>query len=131
MAQLKTKLYRDTVNGKLLTYEEVKEEYAAEVNAELPVDDDTFGIILAHRLVQNGGRYLMIKDNLLEWCNDYAEYKEAERFLNQQERNTSVRDIYESVSAKDDYLYEEILKELRHETDEDSIKLFKRLKTLI
>lgn len=131
MAQLKTKLYRDTANGKLLTYEEVKEEYAAEVNAELPVDDDAFSIILAHRLVQNGGRYLLIKDNILEWCNDYAEYKEAERFLSQQERNTSVRDIYESVSVKDDYLYEEILKELRHETDEDSVKLFERLKKLI
>lgn len=126
-----TKLYRDTTNENLLTYEEVKDMYAEEVKAELPIDDDTFGFILMGMLLQNGGRYLLIKDKILAWCNDYAEYKEAERFLSQQERNTSVRDIYESVSAKDDYLFNEIVKELRHESDEDSVKLFKRLKTLI
>lgn len=131
MAQLKTKLYRDTIDGKLLTYEEVKKEYSTSVKAELPIDDDTFSIILAHMLVQNGGRYLLIKDDTLEWCNDYAEYKEAERFLNQEERNTSVRDIYECVSAKDDYLFTEVLKELREETDEDSVQLLERLKKLI
>ena len=131
MAQRKTKLYRDTVNGKLLTYEEVKDEYADAVQAELPIDDDTFGIILAHMLVQNGGRYLMIKDKILEWCNDYAEYKESERFLSQQERNISIRDIYESIETKGDYIFNEIITELRRETDEDSVKLFERLKTLI
>lgn len=129
---MRTELFDDVLTNKVMTFEEVKEVYAESNNSDLPIDDDTMYLIIMENLIQNGGNIRLMNesdDDILKWCNDYSEYNEADRYLSQTERDASVKDIYESIACKSDYLYKEIIRELTRDKDdmEESKELLKRL----
>lgn len=121
---MKTELFQK--DGKVYTFEELRELYKEMHDSDLPIDDGTMQLLIYENLVQNGGTITLIKDDVLLWCNDYSEYNEADRFLNQTERDDSVKHIYECILSKDSYL-EEVEKCL---VDSDRQELLTRLQQL-
>lgn len=133
---MKTELYEDITTNNLMTFEEVKQEYAKANNSDLPIDNDTMYLIIMENLYQNGGNIRLVnesEDKILKWCNDYSEYNEADRYLNQTERDESVRDIYECISSNGDYFYEEIITGLKRDKDNEveAKELLERLEKLL
>lgn len=129
----RTELYKDASTDAIMTFEEVKDAYAKAKNSDLPIDDDTMYLIIMENLVQNGGNIILINENAdstLKWCNDYSEYKEADRFLSKEEKETSIKNIYLSI-LHGDFLHKEIVGELERETDSDSRELLNRLLELV
>lgn len=123
---MRTLLYKD--NDKILTFAEVRENYMTANNSELPIPDDEMLLISFLMLKQNGGNLILIQDKILSWCNDYSEYNEADRYLSQTERDSSVKDIYESILANDSYI-----KEIKANIDNDSTgtELLERLNEIL
>lgn len=133
---MKTELYEDITTNNLMTFEEVKQEYAKANNSDLPIDNDTMYLIIMESLYQNGGNIKLVnesEDEILKWCNDYSEYNEADRYLSQTERDESVRDTYECISSNGDYLYEEIMTGLRRDKDNEieAKEMLERLEKLL
>lgn len=133
---MKTELYEDITTNNLMTFEEVKQEYAKANNSDLPIDNDTMYLIIMESLYQNGGNIKLVnesEDEILKWCNDYSEYNEADRYLSQEERDESVRDIYECISSNGDYLHEEIMTGLKRDKDNEAEakELLERLERLL
>lgn len=126
---MKTLLYEDTTTNELKTFEEVKASYVEENNSDLPIPDDDMQLIIMENLIQNGGNIRLIDDDILKWCNDYSEYNEADRYLSQAECDEGVKDIYETINCKGDYL-ENIIDNITEDTDEEQ-ELLKRLRELI
>ena len=100
---MKIKLYEDVTTGNLYTFSEMKQKYEVSNNCEIPVDDDTMIQIIHENVWSVGGNVLIICDNdsVLKWCNDYAEFMEAEKHLTTEEIENSVRDIYYAILDKD------------------------------
>lgn len=95
---MKTILYRDKWSQELLTFSEVKyrleERFEAEI--EIPASD-------IYEMVRDGIAGINeLHDSILDWCNDYAELQEADRYLTQDERDESVKILYENIMAKDE-----------------------------
>ena len=99
---MRVKLYKDIKADNLYTFSEVKQEYESH-NCEIPVDDDTMIQIINENVWSVGGNVLIICDNdsVLAWCNDYADYMQAEKYLKTEEIENSVRDIYYAILDKD------------------------------
>lgn len=68
---MRTILYKHNVSGDILTWMEVS--------------------MYQIHLVE------LVKDDILNWCNDYADYFEADRFLGHFEKDFSIKDIYLSI----------------------------------
>ena len=107
---MRVKLYKDITTGNLYTFSEVKQEYEASHNCELTVDDDTMIQIIHENLWFYGGDIAIISNNnsVLKWCNDYAEFMEADRCMTTEEIENSVRDIYYAIIEKDLQMIREI-----------------------
>lgn len=102
---MKTYLYEDTSTNELKTFDEVKNIYLQSINADLPIDDVSMQLIIETELLKNGS-ITSVEDSILSWCNDYADENEADRYLSQEERDTDVKDIYECISCRGDYIEE-------------------------
>lgn len=124
---MRTKLYKYMDSEKIKTFEEMREDYAQEVGANLPIPDDEMELILILKFVKNGGNIILIEDEVLNWCNDYANVKEADRYLSKEERNNSVRDIYCNIIAKGIFL-DNLMEDLRIEKE---CELYEKLKKLL
>lgn len=128
---MKTLLYKDSTTDQIKIFAEVRNDYMEANNSDLPITDDVMQLIIFENLVQNGGNIILIEDEILEWCNDYAEYMEADRFLSQEERDQILKNIYESIifhyKHPADFLLEEIKSQL---TEEDGAELLTRLLAL-
>lgn len=100
---MRVRLYEDITTGNLYTFSEMKQEYEVSHNCEIPVDDDTMIQIIHENVWSVGGNVLIICDNnsVLKWCNDYAEFMEAEKHMTTEEIENSVRDIYYAIFDKD------------------------------
>ena len=107
---MRIRLYEDITTGNLYTFSEMKQEYEVSHNCEIPVDDDTMIQIIHENVWSVGGNVLIICDNnsVLKWCNDYAEFMEAEKHLTTEEIENSVRDIYYAIFDKDMRMIDEI-----------------------
>lgn len=123
----KTELFRYVGNDEIKTFKDIQDDYMEEVGADLPIPYDEMHLIIMLRLVQNGGNIVIINDDILAWCNEFAEYNEAERYLSQNERDMSVRNIYENISSKDSFV--EHIKECLVEPD--GAELLARLNTFL
>ena len=123
----KTELFRYVGNDEIKTFKDIQDDYMEEVGAYLPIPYDEMHLIIMLRLVQNGGNIVIINDDILAWCNEFAEYNEAERYLSQNERDMSVRNIYENISSKDSFV--EHIKECLVEPD--GAELLARLNTFL
>lgn len=102
---MKTELFKDK-DGKICTFSELREHYMVIHNSDLPIDDGTMQLLIYENLVQNGGDITLIRDDALAWCNDYSEYNEADRYLSQEERDNSVKHIYECIVNHDSNMAE-------------------------
>lgn len=123
---MKTRLYRDMLTDKLFTIAEYKDAYEFEHNCDLPVDEDTILSILNGQLYPIGN-IRMIKNDILVWCNDYADYNEADRYLSKDEKDISVRDIYEYVLSRDTSFIKDMKEYM---DDKNGIELLNRLEKL-
>ncbi len=97
---MKTLLYKDSKTNEIKTFEILKNEYAEENNSDLPILDEDMQLIIFNNLVQNGGNLILIKDDILAWCNDYSDYQEADRYLSPSERDENVYDLYFCIINK-------------------------------
>ena len=91
---MKNKLFHYKDCEEIKTFANLKEDYAEEVGADLPIPNDDAELILIQRLVQNGGNIVMINDKTLAFLHKLAIHNEAERFLNREEQMESIRDLY-------------------------------------
>lgn len=124
---MKTKLYKYVNSEEVKTFEEMREDYAKEVKADLPIPDDEMELILILRFQKNGGNVILIEDDILNWCNDFADMKEANRYLSAIEKNESVRDIYCNIKSKGTFL-DNLIEDLRIEKENE---LLERLMSFI
>lgn len=91
---MKNKIFHYKDSQELKTFAELKEDYAEEVGADLPIPDDDAELILMQRLVQNGGNIVMINDKILSFLHEFALHNEAPRYLSKKEQMESIRDLY-------------------------------------
>lgn len=126
----KTKLYKDTTTGDIKTFKEVKEEHAESIGADLPIDDDTMSMIILEKLVQNGGNLQLINDDVLVWCNEYAIRVEADRGMDQDEIDDSIKEIYLAILSNDTRFLESV-KDNIYEENADDKKMLDKLEELI
>lgn len=91
---MRNKLFHYRACEEIKTFSDLKEDYANEVGADLPIPNDDAELILMQRLVQNGGNIVMINDKTLAFLHKLAQHNEAERFLNRAEQMESIRDLY-------------------------------------
>lgn len=125
---MEIQLFQDVNTNLLLTYTEIKNQYAEANNSDLPIDDDTMELIVFENLTQNGGDLVMIEDDITSWIADYSIFMEADRYLNQEEKEFSVKNIYECIRDKDDFC-NEIKKHLT--INETGMELLARLDVLL
>lgn len=131
---MKTLLYKDCSTEKILTFNEVKAAYMEANNSDLPIPDDDMQLIILENSVNIGGNISVVKDAVLDWCNEYAEFNEADRYLSQSERDTSVRDIYECLINKEETLFEEVINILIRDSKDHiagAAELSKKLATIL
>lgn len=100
----KTILYKDITTEKIFTFSEIKNEYEIANDCEMKIDDATMNSIIYENLVCVGGNIEIISNNdeVLKWCNDYCEYMNGDRVLSQEEKDNSLRDLYEAIANKTD-----------------------------
>lgn len=126
---MRTRLYKDVENNNILVLSDVKDIYAEVNNSDLPIPDAEMElIILTEMVTSKGGNLAVINDEILEWCNDYSEYQEADRYLNQEEKALSVRNVYTNICCRDEFC-SELTKYLTD--DEEGKKLLSRLEKLL
>lgn len=97
----KVRLYKNITTDNIYTLEEVKAQYAEANGCELPIDDGTMESVIYENLACIGGNIQILNDDVLAWCNDYAEAVEADRFLCQAEIDESFRDLYIAIIEND------------------------------
>ena len=91
---MKNKLFHYRDCEEIKTFTDLKEDYAEEVGADLPIPNDDAELILMQRLVQNGGNIVMINDKILSFLHKLALHNEADRYLNKDEQMLSIRNLY-------------------------------------
>ena len=93
-----TDLYRDVDIEKIYTFSELKEAIIDICELEIePTDDVIINDFINPSLVQNGGSIEFLNNSnndLLKEINKQADDLEADRYLNQYERDMSVKEIY-------------------------------------
>lgn len=126
-------LYMDITTEKISTFHELKSAYEYEINAEMEIDDDTMQSIIFENLWSTGGniKIINLNDDILRFCHDYAERMEAERCMAENEIEESIRDIYISITKKDNYMIEEIKDNLYPDENAEDKDLIERLEKLI
>lgn len=124
---MRVKLYKDITTGNIYTFTEVKQEYEVSHNCEISVDNDTMIQIIHENLWSAGGNMEIICDNdpIIKWCNDYAEYMEADRYMTEEETENSIKEIYFAI-LNNDVMVEQIYTNLYEEYE-----LSKRLEELL
>lgn len=128
---IKTKLYKDITTDKIYTFVEVKNAYEIANDCEIEIDDDSMIQIINENVFSVGGNIQIItscNDEILAWCNDYAEYMEADRGMIQDEIDESIRDIFLAIANKYNDILESTIDNLYiEEKHGESCKLYNRL----
>lgn len=128
---MKTILYEDITTNDLKTFKEIKEEYIKQTGSDFPILYDILYKVIDENLVQNGGNIREVDDELLLWCNDYCDYVNKGCSLSYSDRDIDVKNIYECISCKGDYLYEGIMIMLENDESETAKELLARLNKLV
>lgn len=131
----KTKLYKDITTDKIYTFAEVKNAYEVTNDCEIEIDDGSIIQVINENVFSVGGNIQVItscNDEVLKWCNDYAEYMEADRGMTQNEIDESIRDIFLAINNKYDDILESVIDNLYvEEKHGESWKLYNRLIEII
>lgn len=125
---MKVILYKDITTENIMTLSEVKAEYAKANDCELPIDNETMESIIYENLALVGGNIEIIDNNdeILAWCNDYAEYMEADRYMTEEEIKDGTKENYLAILNNDAPMVEQIYNNLFNEDE-----LSKRLEKLL
>lgn len=121
-----TILFKDLNDGKILVLNDIKEQYAEKNNSDLPISDAE---IIAIALLDKQN-YKVINDDILNWCNDYSIFCEADRYLSYEELDLSIRDIYIEILEKDKHV-DGFKNYLRLNHNSESEELLERLEQLL
>lgn len=97
---MKTKLYQYEGDSIVFTLDEIIREYNKKIGDTLPIFDDEREKIILSKLNKNGRRLVPVNNDVLTWCNVYAEKKKATKYLSQKSRDLDVRDVYMDVTLK-------------------------------
>lgn len=133
---MKNKLFHYKNSEELKTFSELKEDYANEVGADIPIPDDDAELILMQRLVQNGGNIVMINDKTLSFLHEFALHNESPRYLSKLEQMESIRNLYcdirHCLNNKNHEVREveeeELMVRMFPYPDEDDMELLNKLK---
>ncbi len=125
---MKTQLYN--MNNEIMTLEDVRNWYGEKNNSDLPISDNEMVLIIHTDL-----KYIIkiINDDILNWCNKYAEAVDVDRYLSKEERDESIKLIYQSIRDNDSILLpdvKKIISEGVENSQEDFITLKKELEVL-
>lgn len=99
---MKTLLYKETEKENIYTFAELKSEYEMENDCEIEVDNDSMLQIIRDYIIKGKFKIICNNDEVLKWCNDYAEYVEADRGMTQTEIDDSIREIYLAIKNGND-----------------------------
>ena len=127
----RTKLYKDITTESIFTFAELKNGYEVANDCEIEIDDDSMEQIIHENLWSCGGNIQVISDNdeILKWCNDYAERMEADRVMTAEEIDDGNRENYYSIINRENI--EGIIDNLYWEENEDDAELYHRLLKLL
>lgn len=128
-----TQLYKDITTDTIYTLAEVKSNYEVANDCDLPIDNETMLSIIYENLYQVGGNIAIISNNdeVLKWCNDYAERQEADRVMTQEEIDESIRDVYIAIIRNNNSeLIQSTLDNLYEDNAED-LELINRLNKFV
>lgn len=117
-------------NNEIFTFDETKNYYAEQNDSDLPIPDDDMLLIVYTDLSDT---FKAIDDDIIKWCNEYSLLMDADRYLSQEEKDESNRDIYLAIKTKDDIILSEI-KQILNEgaaDDKDLISLREKFYSLI
>lgn len=131
MSLKRTKLYRDDT-GEIFTFDDIKGKYSYHHKYEEEPTSEEVEEFIFENLAQNGGNIEVLtdeNDEVLKWCNDYAEFMEADRHLSQGEKDESIKEIYYAISVADSNSLSSVILSLV-ESDE-GVELLKRMKRLL
>lgn len=121
-----TILFKDLNDGKILVLNDIKERYAEKNDSDLPISDAE---IIAIALLDKQN-YKVINDDILNWCNDYSIFCEADRYLSYEELDLSIRNIYIEILEKDKHV-DGFKNYLRLNHNSESEELLERLEQLL
>ena len=111
---MKTQLY--ALKDEIMVLDEVKEWYYEKNNSDIPIQDGVMELIIHTDL---SDEINVICDDLLNWCNDYAELTEAARYLSKTEMAASIKDIYIGVHNQDKHILDSVNENIKYGIDEN------------
>lgn len=95
-----TKLYQYEGESIAFTLDEIIREYNKKIGDALPIFDDEREKVILSKLSKNGRKLIPVNNDVLTWCNIYADRKKANKYLSQKTRDLNVRDVYMDVALK-------------------------------
>ena len=123
----RTELFKDITTGTIYTLQEMKGAYEVANNCELPINDYDMKSIIYENLACIGGNIEINDDNFLQFLNDYAVFMEADRCMNQDEIDASIKENYTGMTKYD----EDIVLSIFDNIEEYNEKLTNRFRELM
>lgn len=122
----RTELYKDITTGTIYTLQEMKGAYEVANNCELPIDDYGMKSIIYENLACIGGNIEIINDKILDFCNDFSDFMEADRYMEQEEIDVCTKENYHGIIIGDDDIIESIFDNIE-EYNEELTKRFEAI----
>lgn len=122
----RTELFKDITTGTIYTLQEMKEAYAVANDCDMSIDDYDMKSIIYENLACIGGNIEIIDDNFLQFLNDYAVFMEADRCMNQEEIDMSIKENYLGMTEYDEDIVLSIFDNIE-EYNEELTNRFRKL----
>lgn len=95
---MRTELYFDIDTEEVYTMKEITDNLIWDLEMDIePTEDVVLNDFIFPNLIQNGGCIAILNDytnEIIKLLNDEGDEKEADRFLTQEERDSSMKDLY-------------------------------------
>ena len=124
----KTNLYKDITTGDIYTLQEMKNAYAVANDCDLTIDDYGMEAIIYENLSCVGGNIEIINDKILDFCNDFSDFMEADRYMEQEEIDVCTKENYHGIISGDDDIIESIFDNIEDYNEELTKKFYSILK---
>lgn len=122
----RTELFKDITTGTIYTLQEMKDAYEVANDCDMSIDDYNMKSIICENLACIGGNIEIIDDNFLQFLNDYAEFMCADRCMNQEEIDMSIKENYIGMTEYDEDIVLSIFDNIE-EYNEELTKRFGKL----
>lgn len=124
----KTNLYKDITTGDIYTLQEMKNAYAVANDCDLPIDDYDMESVIFKNLSCVGGNIEIINDKILDFCNDFSDFMEADRGMEQEEIDVCTKENYYGIIIGDDDIIESIFDNIEDYNEELTNRFYSILK---